>query len=59
MRAARLADSKPEQRRLSLGCVVVPVKFYLDVVQPLLGRRAGVVYVLPETSEARELITQL
>ena len=59
VRAARLADSTPDQRRLSLGCVVVPVKFYLDVVQPLLGRRPGVVYVLPETAEARELITQL
>lgn len=59
VRAARLADSTPDQRRVSLGCVVVPVKFYLDVIEPLLGRRPGVVYVLPETTEARELITQL
>ena len=58
-RAARLASSQPEERRLSLGCVVVPVQFYLDVVQPLLGSRSGVVYVLPETQSARELFVQL
>jgi len=58
-RAARLASSQPQERRLSLGCVVVPVDFYLDVVQPLLGSRSGVVYVLPETQSARELFVQL
>lgn len=56
IRAARLAHSKPEERRVSLGCVVVPVKFYLDVVEPLLGRRSGVVYVLPETQPMREML---
>ncbi|HZY20409.1 MAG TPA: L,D-transpeptidase [Ramlibacter sp.] len=59
MRAARLEGSKPEERRLSLGCVVVPVDFYLQQIEPVLGRRAGVVYVLPETQSARELFTQL
>ena len=58
-RAARLASSQPQERRLSLGCVVVPVDFYLDVVQPLLGSRSGVVYVLPETQSARQLFVQL
>jgi hypothetical protein len=58
-RAARLASSQPQERRLSLGCVVVPVAFYLDVVKPLLGSRSGVVYVLPETQSARELFVQL
>jgi hypothetical protein len=58
-RAARLASSQPQERRLSLGCVVVPVEFYLDVVKPLLGSRSGVVYVLPETQSARELFVQL
>jgi len=54
VRAARLESSAPEERRVSLGCIVVPVAFYLDVVQPLLERRRGVVYVLPETMPARE-----
>ena len=56
MRAARLEKSDPADRRLSLGCVVVPVKFYLGVIEPLLGRRSGVVYVLPETQSAREMM---
>ena len=42
--------------RSTLGCVVVPVAFYLDVVEPLLGRSSGVVYVLPETGSVRDLI---
>jgi hypothetical protein len=59
MRAARLAKSEPADRRLSLGCVVVPVKFYLDAIEPVLGRRSGVVYVLPETREGRESMLDL
>lgn len=55
LRAARLASSAPDERRLSLGCVVVPVPFYLEVIEPLLGRTTGVVYVLPETQEALAL----
>ena len=59
IRAARLQSSSPQERRVTLGCVVVPVAFYLDVIEPLLGRRAGVVYVLPETGPARDLFMQL
>lgn len=59
IRAARLEKSQPAERRVSLGCVVVPVKFYLDVIEPVLGRRAGVVYVLPETHSAREWMLDL
>ena len=59
IRAARLAHSQPEERRVSLGCVVVPVQFYLDVIQPLLGRRSGVVYVLPETQSMHERMLDL
>lgn len=58
-RAARLQSPRPQERRVSLGCVVVPVAFYLDVIEPLFGKRRGVVYVLPETPEGRELFTQL
>jgi hypothetical protein len=59
IRAARLEQSSPDERRVSLGCVVVPVKFYLDVIEPLLGRRSGVVYVLPEAQSARELMLEM
>ena len=59
VRAARLESSAPHERRVSLGCIVVPVAFYLDVIEPLLGQRRGIVYVLPETQSARELFTSM
>lgn len=48
-RPERLLSASPDDNRISLGCVVVPVAFYERVVSPLLGRQRGVVYVLPET----------
>jgi hypothetical protein len=47
-RGARLASATPDDNRITLGCIVVPVAFYEAVVEPLLGRQRGVVYVLPE-----------
>jgi hypothetical protein len=58
-REARLASVMPGDHRVSLGCVVVPVTFYTDVVQPLLGRTRAVIYVLPEESSARETFKSL
>ena len=48
-RVERLASATPDDNRITLGCIVVPVAFYEAVVEPLLGRQRGVVYVLPET----------
>ena len=48
-RPERLASATPDDNRITLGCIVVPVAFYESVVEPLLGRQRGVVYVLPET----------
>lgn len=47
-RASRLASWQAEGKRVSWGCVVVPVPFYKDVVQQVLGKGRSVVYVLPE-----------
>jgi hypothetical protein len=58
-RLAGLASPQPEHKRLSLGCVVVPVAFYEQVIEPVLGRRASVVYVLPEVSNLKELFGSL
>jgi hypothetical protein len=49
-RALRLASADPQARRVSAGCVVVPVAFYDAVVAPLLGRGRGVIYVMAEDS---------
>jgi hypothetical protein len=40
-RAERLASPARDDKRISLGCVVVPVEFYESVVEPSLGRGRG------------------
>lgn len=47
-RLRRLATGDAAASRVSNGCIVVPEAFYDQVVQPLLGRVRGVVYVMPE-----------
>lgn len=54
-RAQRLASPTPNDNRISLGCIVVPVAFYETIVRPTLGKSHGVVYVLPETRPVREM----
>jgi len=49
-RLKRLAAQVASAQRVSMGCVVLPVAFYEGIIRPLLGRQAGVVYVLPEQS---------
>ena len=53
-RATRLASVDPRARRVSAGCVVVPVAFYEAVVSPVLGRSRAVVYVMPEAGGAAD-----
>lgn len=47
-RGRRLASTRGDDKRISAGCVVVPVAFYQSVVGPVLGRGAAVIYILPE-----------
>jgi len=47
-RPQRLASPTPDDNRITLGCIVVSEAFYDGVVAPTLGRRRGVVYVLPD-----------
>jgi hypothetical protein len=58
-REARLASATPDDNRASLGCIVVPQAFYERVLQPLLGRSRGVVYVLPDERSLHEIFTAL
>jgi hypothetical protein len=57
-RAARLASNTPDDNRVSLGCIVVPERFYVDVVHKLFGHGRAVVYVMPEHGSARGLLTR-
>ena len=56
-RLERLASPNPIDRRISYGCVNVPVAFYESVVRPVLGSARGVVYVLPETRALRQVFS--
>jgi hypothetical protein len=59
VRAARLASTSPGGKRLSWGCVVVPVAFYQGVVGRVLGGTRSVVYVLPETRPVQDFLHAL
>lgn len=54
-RAERLASPSLLDKRISYGCINVPVKFYENVLSPAFTGTDGVVYVLPETRSAREV----
>ncbi|HEY8975682.1 MAG TPA: hypothetical protein VIN75_15795 [Burkholderiaceae bacterium] len=54
-RVNSLATDDPNNKRLSLGCVVVPEDFFWSVVIPTMGHSHGVVYVLPEDEPVQAL----
>ncbi|UUZ64717.1 L,D-transpeptidase [Polaromonas sp. P1(28)-13] len=58
-RPERLASATPDDNRISLGCVVVPVSFYEAVVSPVLGKSYGIVYVLPEALPVQHMLGAL
>jgi hypothetical protein len=47
-RLQRLAINSPLDKRITYGCINVPVKFYEDVVLKTFARTSGIVYILPE-----------
>jgi hypothetical protein len=54
-RLERLASPDPSERRISYGCINVPVAFFESVVWPVMGSARGVVYVLPESKDVRQV----
>jgi len=54
-RLASLETGTPRDNRLSWGCVVVPVQFYTEVVQRVLGKGRSIVYVMPETRAVADM----
>ena len=54
-RAQRLASATPADKRISFGCINVPVNFYDKVVSPSFTGTNGIVYILPETRTAQEV----
>lgn len=58
-RLARLASPDPAMRRISFGCVNLPVAFFDAIIWPAFGHRRGVMYVLPETRPVQEVFPAL
>lgn len=54
-RLQRLNSLIALERRISYGCINVPVKFYDKVLSPAFKGTDGIVYVLPETHSIREV----
>jgi hypothetical protein len=53
-----LAANSALDRRITFGCINVPVSFYEDVVRPQFVGTTGVVYILPETKSLQEVFFQ-
>ncbi|MFZ6849197.1 hypothetical protein [Undibacterium sp. RuRC25W] len=53
-RLQRLATATSVDKRISYGCINVPVSFYDNVVHPVFTGTDGIVYVLPEIKTMRE-----
>lgn len=54
-RLQRLATSTVADKRISWGCINVPVNFYESIIRPIFANQRAVVYVLPDSSPVREI----
>ena len=54
-RAERLASASAFDKRISYGCINVPVAFYETLVGPTFKGTNGIVYILPETRSAAQV----
>jgi hypothetical protein len=48
-RLQRLASADPHVRRISWGCINIPIDFFDRRISPVFGKHPGVAYVIPET----------
>jgi hypothetical protein len=54
-RPERLASPDPLERRISFGCINLPIPYYEQVLSPTVRKTGAIVYVLPETKSVREV----
>lgn len=54
-RLERLQSKSPAERRITYGCINVPVHFYENVVRRTFQGTRGIVYILPESRPAQSL----
>ena len=54
-RLQRLASDNPKVRRISWGCINIPIAFFDSYISPVFGKRSGVTYVIPERKSFNEV----
>jgi len=57
-RLQRIASPNPKVRRISWGCINIPVAFFDTYISPVFGKRPGVTYVIPERKSFAEVFEQ-
>ncbi len=54
-RLQRIASDNPKVRRISWGCINIPIEFFDAYISPVFGKRSGVTYVIPERKSFAEV----
>ena len=54
-RLQRIASANPKVRRISWGCINIPIEFFDANISPVFGKRRGVTYVIPERKTFAEV----
>ncbi len=54
-RLDHLASPDAAQRRISWGCINIPIDFFDRDISPVFGKHAGVAYVIPERKSFEEV----
>ena len=57
-RLQRLASADPHERRISWGCINIPIAFFDTYISPVFGKQRGVTYVIPERKTFAEVFEQ-
>jgi hypothetical protein len=57
-RLQRLASPNPKVRRISWGCINIPIPFFDSYISPVFGKRPGVTYVIPERKTFAQVFEQ-
>ena len=57
-RLDHLANPNPNARRISWGCINIPIPFFDAYISPVFGKQRGVTYVIPERKTFAEVFEQ-
>ena len=57
-RLQHLADPNPKARRISWGCINIPIPFFDAYISPVFGKHSGVTYVIPERKTFTQVFEQ-